>query len=438
MIRFPGAFVEQDERTVMVPSARLVLVVIAGPLRGHGFTFDGQPMVIGRSAQCTIAIPSSGVSRTHARIEYADGAYWLIPEHTVNGSRVNNELVDQPTRLSDGDRIGISDSVFAVECRDPAREMMELDHELGEVVPPPEALAPVRPSMAIRVTAPSLLVDPSALHTPVPAPAPRKRPWILWIAGGVAAVAAIALIVVLTVHLVQPAAAPPASPPVVTMVPTPTPTPAPTPMPTPPLAPAVVTPPPAPPPAPAVATLALDKIDVTAGARGTISDVVRVGTAVARGGAVAHQRAYTAAFDQARAHLASLQRQYGSSPDYADFIEQARQDYLRAARSRPSREIVSPNGGKIVKVAVKAGQEDAETTIVAEVAVARITVPVAAVDGDGKRCTAELVGKKLQLAGELLPVGQNERTIELDRVPDKLAPGPLGDVRVHCKDPSRP
>ncbi|HEY3802635.1 MAG TPA: FHA domain-containing protein [Kofleriaceae bacterium] len=437
MIRFPGAFVgEADERTAMVPSARLVLHAIAGPLRGHGFSFDGQPMTIGRSGQSTIAIPSSGVSRTHARIEYADGGYWLIPEHTVNGSRLNSELVDAPARLSDGDRISISDSTFAVECRDPAREWLELDRDLGELAPPPEAIAPVRPSMAGRLTAPSIYVEPGAMQTPIPAPA--KRPWIWWLAGGVAGVAAIALIVVLTVHLVQPGPVP-ATPAVVTMVPTPTPTPVVVAKPTPPApAPAPAPAPPPAPPASIVGTLALDKIEIAAGSRGTISDVVRVGTAVARGGAIAHQRAYTAAFEQARAHLLALQHQYGSSPDYADFVEQARQDYLRAARARPLREIASPNGGKVVKVAVKPGQEAIDTTVVAQLAVARITVPVAAVDGDGKRCTVELAGKTGKLAGELLPVGENERTLELDRVPDKLAPGPLGEVRVHCKDPSRP
>src|SRR5256885_9131020 len=108
MIPFPGTYQgEQDELTTMAPAARLTLRAIAGPLRGNQFAFDGSPMVIGRAATCMIAIPSQGVSRHHARIEYSNGGYWLIPEKTVNGSRIKRQLGQGPKQPSDGDQLSL-------------------------------------------------------------------------------------------------------------------------------------------------------------------------------------------------------------------------------------------------------------------------------------------------------------------------------------------
>jgi hypothetical protein len=70
---------ELDEVTGMFPVARLILSAIAGPMRGHRYPFDGGHFVLGRAATCRISIPSEGVSRVHARVEYGNVGYWLIP-----------------------------------------------------------------------------------------------------------------------------------------------------------------------------------------------------------------------------------------------------------------------------------------------------------------------------------------------------------------------
>ena len=106
MIPFPGTFHggAGDEATVMVPLTRLSLSAISGPLRGRTFPFDGVEMVIGRAENCAVPIPSKGVSRHHARIEFQNGSYWLIPDKTVNGTRLNGVLVQAPCQLGDRDR----------------------------------------------------------------------------------------------------------------------------------------------------------------------------------------------------------------------------------------------------------------------------------------------------------------------------------------------
>src|ERR1700733_14399975 len=127
MIPFPGSHVREEgcegrddgEHTVMVPLARMQLRAISGALRGRDFAFAGEPLVIGRAATCSISIPNHGVSRLPPRIEYSDGGYWLIPEKTLNGTRVNGTLVQESRQLVEGDRIAIEDCTFIVTLRTP-------------------------------------------------------------------------------------------------------------------------------------------------------------------------------------------------------------------------------------------------------------------------------------------------------------------------------
>ncbi|MEO8551514.1 MAG: FHA domain-containing protein [Kofleriaceae bacterium] len=544
LVPFPGTFDQREERTVMVPVARLVLRTTAGPLRGQQYTFDGGVFVIGRAPTCTISIPSQAVSRAHARIEYANGGYWIIPEKTVNGTRVNGNLVNEPTQLADKDKIAIDDSAFVVACRTPGED---LDFE--DLASPPAVVAkgshgpqhdapprsqppygrdsvtamsapapaarpslpamqapPMRPSMheipapeprysaqtmtaqvAGQIDARAFPDRPSGMipqsepyrmpsqpgfappmygapppypYYPPAQPAPRSRAGI-WFFAGIGVLALIAGVVVATVKLVAPPAATPSpvagapapavkqepAPPPVVMKPTPA-TPTPTPPPTPPPTIEATRPEPAPPAAPPVevalpeptptaptasttAVLAIETTPITSEQRGTVLDVARVGTAIKRDGGVSHVRMYSANFESAAAKLAALQKKYGTSEEYADFIAEAKQDYAAAARRREVKAIASDAPGTVMTVKVKPGDEVRANQIIAELAVARITVPVEAVQGKGKKCTAELPAKK-SVKGTLLSVGSTERTIELDAVPKDIAAGELGDVKIHC------
>jgi biotin carboxyl carrier protein len=247
--------------------------------------------------------------------------------------------------------------------------------------------------------------------------------WLWAAVAGVAFLGIVAGVVAVTVRVVQPTAVPQ---PIITMVPTPA---------TPVTAPAAAAPPATPPAAAArlEGVLTVETTQVIANERGTIVDVAAVGAAIARNAPVAHLRKYSAAFEQAKARLAYLQAHFGKSPEHADFIEQARGDYLLARNRRQVLPVVTSVGGTITKIEVKAGQDYRANTVIAELAVARITVPVAAVDGTGTKCTAHLDNGK-QLTGVLLAVGATERTLELDRMPTDASPGELGEVHIHCSD----
>ncbi len=483
IVPFPGTFDEREEHTVMVPLTRLALRATAGPLRGQVFTFGSKPFVIGRAATCMIAIPSQAVSRAHARIEFSNGSYWIIPEKTVNGTRVNGSLVQAPTQLGDRDKIAIDDSAFVVACREPGQDLDVEDLAatpsqppvaMGPQNAPPQgrdsvtAMSPAAPRYSAQIAGqieprasqpnlPAVQIDPrysqphlggtdppAAMYPGYPppygypAPQPPGRNVGLWLLAGVGLLALVGGVVVATVKLVAPAPAVAPAPgpnPAVTImqsVPVPAPAPAPaqnlTPTPTP-------TPIPAP-AAPAAsggkAVLVIASSPILALARGTVIDVAKVGTVIKRGTGVGHVRLYSASFEAAQSKLAALQKQYGSSDDYADFIAQAKQDYLAASRRREVKPIECEVDGVVASVKIRAGDELRAKQVVAEVATAKITASAAAIDGTGTKCVIELAsGAKLE--GTLLAAGSSERTLALDRVPTGVAAGTLGDVVIHCE-----
>lgn len=66
------------------------------------------PFTIGRSEDCDYAVASSRVSRAHAEISKAAGAYLLRDLGSTNGTFVNGQKIEQ-VRLSDGDLVVIAD-----------------------------------------------------------------------------------------------------------------------------------------------------------------------------------------------------------------------------------------------------------------------------------------------------------------------------------------
>src|SRR5262245_32139403 len=66
------------------------------------------PFTIGRSEDCDYPISSSRVSRAHAEINKAAGAYLLRDLGSTNGTFVNGQKIEQ-VRLNEGDLLVIAD-----------------------------------------------------------------------------------------------------------------------------------------------------------------------------------------------------------------------------------------------------------------------------------------------------------------------------------------
>lgn len=75
----------------------------------------GDSYTLGRSRLCEIPISHQYLSRQHSRFERRDDDWWVVDLGSKNGTFVNEDRIDQPTRLSVGDRIRIADIEAVLE-----------------------------------------------------------------------------------------------------------------------------------------------------------------------------------------------------------------------------------------------------------------------------------------------------------------------------------
>lgn len=67
------------------------------------------PCVIGRATECNVVVSMTKVSRAHARLEWADGVYFISDAGSTNGTFVNGHKIAGPHPLQHRDEIGLSD-----------------------------------------------------------------------------------------------------------------------------------------------------------------------------------------------------------------------------------------------------------------------------------------------------------------------------------------
>lgn len=64
-------------------------------------------VTIGRQIESDVQLPGALVSRLHVELLYKQGSWWAKDCGSFNGTLFNRQRMEQPQRLSDGDRLGI-------------------------------------------------------------------------------------------------------------------------------------------------------------------------------------------------------------------------------------------------------------------------------------------------------------------------------------------
>ena len=102
-----------DSKSMIVDfAARPYLVLVGGTTLRQVFVLDNHEHVIGRSMDCSIHLPETGVSRTHARVTCEGEDYTIEDLESANGTFLNGKAIKGKYSLTAGDRIRLGPSVL--------------------------------------------------------------------------------------------------------------------------------------------------------------------------------------------------------------------------------------------------------------------------------------------------------------------------------------
>ena len=88
----------------------------AGELRGQIYDLADE-ITVGRAAGCGVRVEDAYTSNLHARLFRRDGSVWVEDLGSTNGTWVNAERIDGPTRLGRGDLLQVGGTVFEMAMR---------------------------------------------------------------------------------------------------------------------------------------------------------------------------------------------------------------------------------------------------------------------------------------------------------------------------------
>jgi sRNA-binding regulator protein Hfq len=112
---------DEDEITYVFEEAEPAvsgrLTCTSGPYAGEQFDLRGEVITIGRSRDNDIPLSlDKEISRRHALIKLESGKFVIYDQNSLNGTYVNNERIDAPRILQDGDAVlvGVTDMKYEV------------------------------------------------------------------------------------------------------------------------------------------------------------------------------------------------------------------------------------------------------------------------------------------------------------------------------------
>jgi hypothetical protein len=130
----------------MQPGVRYRLVVRRGPQPNQQYDLSRDTMTIGRDITNDIVINDPEVSRHHARLVRTGAGYLLEDLRSTNGTFVNRHRLTTPHQLSNGDQVGLGETVIiAYEVIGAAGEATVVGGAVGYQQPPIQQPAPYSP-----------------------------------------------------------------------------------------------------------------------------------------------------------------------------------------------------------------------------------------------------------------------------------------------------
>ncbi|MCL4289310.1 MAG: FHA domain-containing protein [Thermoleophilia bacterium] len=122
------------------------LTIRSGARTGELVEITGERFVVGREADCDLALAEEKVSRHHAALErLPDGSYQLRDLGSTNGTFVNGRRISEPVKLQGGEEIRFGDTATRVEAERPGAAPTAVAAQAPATVRPPVVPPPPRP-----------------------------------------------------------------------------------------------------------------------------------------------------------------------------------------------------------------------------------------------------------------------------------------------------
>lgn len=90
-------------------------ILMDGDPENEKTTFSQNEISIGREPSCDISLPDPVISARHARLIYRNMHWWIEDLMSTNGTYLNDERVESPTILINGDELRIGKNILVVE-----------------------------------------------------------------------------------------------------------------------------------------------------------------------------------------------------------------------------------------------------------------------------------------------------------------------------------
>jgi pSer/pThr/pTyr-binding forkhead associated (FHA) protein len=91
-----------------------LLVVLPDETEPVLLHFTSNDVAIGREMDCECQLQHGTVSARHARLMYHHNQWWLDDLQSTNGTKLNDELVQTPTIVVNGDTIKCGEAILTV------------------------------------------------------------------------------------------------------------------------------------------------------------------------------------------------------------------------------------------------------------------------------------------------------------------------------------
>lgn len=94
-----------------------LLLFMEGDAEDEKRTFSQNEIIIGREENCDVFLADPVISSRHARLVYRNMHWWIEDLMSTNGTYLNDERVESPAILINGDELRIGKCILMVEIQ---------------------------------------------------------------------------------------------------------------------------------------------------------------------------------------------------------------------------------------------------------------------------------------------------------------------------------